>query len=191
MFTASEVSKKLDINKTTLFNWTTELKLKPKRVKKFGKLARIYSKEDIKTLEKKKETSRVKQLNNNQETTKNDQKKGVKMPLKMTENTNGYGKYIEKLETDNKEYKVKIEKLENKVDKLTDEVIENNKKSSEREQNYQQLLAMVQSNVKLLGSSDQKQDNTKNSGKVLLVFFLIVLISIGLIVGLGVYLYNI
>ena len=190
MFTASEVSKKLDINKTTLFNWTTELKLKPKRVKKFGKLARIYSKEDIKTLEKKKETSRVKQLNNNQETTKNDQKKGVKMPLKMTENTNGYGKYIEKLETDNKEYKVKIEKLENKVDKLTDEVIENNKKSSEREQNYQQLLAMVQSNVKLLGSSDQKQDNTKNSGKVLLVFFLIVLISIGLIVGSGVYLYN-
>ena len=191
MFTASEVSKKLDINKTTLFNWTTELKLKPKRVKKFGKLARIYSKEDIKTLEKKKETSRVKQPNNNQETTKNNQKNGVKMPIEITENTNGYGKYIEKLETDNKEYKVKIEKLENKVDKLTDEVIENNKKSSEREQNYQQLLAMVQSNVKLLGSSDQKQDNTKNSGKVLLVFFLIVLISIGLIVGLGVYLYNI
>ena len=190
MFTASEVIKKLGINKTTLFNWTTELKLKPKRVKKFGKLARIYSKEDIKTLEKKKETSRVKQPNNNQETTKNNQKNGAKMPIEITENTNGYGKYIEKLETDNKEYKVKIEKLENKVDKLTDEVIENNKKSSEREQNYQQLLAMVQSNVKLLGSSDQKQDNTKNSGKVLLVFFLIVLISIGLIVGSGVYLYN-
>ena len=190
MFTASEVIKKVGINKTTLFNWTTELKLKPKRVKKFGKLARIYSKEDIKTLEKKKETSRVKQPNNNQETTKNNQKNGVKMPIEITENTNGYGKYIEKLETDNKEYKVKIEKLENKVDKLTDEVIENNKKSSEREQNYQQLLAMVQSNVKLLGSSDQKQDNTKNSGKVLLVFFLIVLISIGLIVGSGVYLYN-
>jgi len=190
MFTASEVIKKVGINKTTLFNWTTELKLKPKRVKKFGKLARIYSKEDIKTLEKKKETSRVKQPNNNQETTKNNQKNGVKMPIEITENTNGYGKYIEKLETDNKEYKVKIEKLENKVDKLTDEVIENNKKSSEREQNYQQLLAMVQSNVKLLGSSDQKQDNTKNSGKVLLVFFLIVLVTIGLIVGSGVYLYN-
>ena len=191
MFTASEVIKKLGINKTTLFNWTTELKLKPKRVKKFGKLARIYSKEDIKTLEKKKETSRVKQPNNNQETTKNNQKNGVKMPLEMTENTNSYGKYIEKLETDNKEYKVKIEKLENKVDKLTDEVIENNKKSSEREQNYQQLLAMVQSNVKLLGSSDQKQVSTKNTNKILLVFFLIVLITIGLIIGLGVYLYNI
>jgi len=49
MFTASEVIKKVGINKTTLFNWTTELKLKPKRVKKFGKLARIYSKEDCRS----------------------------------------------------------------------------------------------------------------------------------------------
>lgn len=174
-YTTGDLKNLLEINKTTLLNWTKELNLKPKRIKKFGKMTRIYNEKDLEKLKQK-----IK--NNSGVTAVNIPKIGVKMPLDLTENTNGYSKYIEKLETDNKEYKGKLEKLETKVDTLTNEIIENNKRSNEREKNYQQLYAMIESNTKLLNSpGTNKKDTPASSSKILVIFLVFTLVIVLLI----------